>query len=773
MSALKEKLYAGVKFLLALGAACFLTAAFASYHSEDPSFNTASGLEVQNWMGKPGSYVSDLLFQGFGAAALLIPLFIFFWCGFYAREKRLPLFKTRLFAFVLLLLVAGTLFSSFGKVTLPGFKTERDLGGIPGSYLYSLLPFNFWVTASFYAVSAVLFAFCFKFPLKALFRLCFLRGKKVKKKGEDGEKTSQKYSRLFSVLSVFGMKKRSKVPMPEEVLVEKKEPVFGESLVKEKFKKALKEDKKVKSGKKVADVKGRSSSETSLTEEKGKYVMPPVDFLMLPPSGRKNGLTQEAMEKNAKRLESILEEFGVKGSIVHIQPGPVVTLYELELSAGIKTSRVIGLAEDIARVMSVISVRIAVIPGRSEIGIEMPNEKRETVYLRELIDTTEYRENKTALPLILGKDIAGTPVFANLASMPHLLVAGTTGSGKSVAINTMILSLLYRFTPKQCRMIMIDPKRLELSVYNGIPHLMIPVVTEAPKAVMALKWAVREMEDRYRAMSQMGVRNIENYNAKLREALATGKTLTRSVQTGFDPETGRPVIETQQLDLTPLPYIVIIVDEMADLMLVAGKDVEAAIQRLAQMARAAGLHLIMATQRPSVDVITGTIKANFPTRISFQVTSKIDSRTILGEQGAEQLLGKGDMLFMAAGQKPRRVHGPFVSDDEVEKVVSFWAQQGEPDYVTAIVDDQGADVSKGGSSGMGMETSSEENSLYDQAVNIVIKDRKASTSYIQRQLKIGYNRAADLMDRMEAEGVVSSPNATGRREVLVPDPNEP
>ena len=447
-------------------------------------------------------------------------------------------------------------------------------------------------------------------------------------------------------------------------------------------------------------------------------------------------------------------------------------MYELELSAGIKTARVIGLAEDIARVMSVVSVRIAVIPGQSEIGIEMPNEKREIVYLRELIDTKEYRENKTTLPLILGKDIAGAPVFANLASMPHLLVAGTTGSGKSVAVNTMILSLLYRFTPQQCRMIMIDPKMLELSVYNGIPHLMIPVVTEAPKAVMALKWAVREMEDRYRAMSQMGVRNIENYNAKLKEALASGKTLTRTVQTGFDPETGRPVIETQQLDLTSLPYIVIIVDEMADLMLVAGKDVEAAIQRLAQMARAAGLHLIMATQRPSVDVITGTIKANFPTRISFQVTSKIDSRTILGEQGAEQLLGKGDMLFMAAGHKPRRVHGPFVSDDEVEKVVAFWSSQGEPDYVTAIVDEQGTDK-KGGFAGMGEEASCEENSLYDQAVNIVIRDRKASTSYIQRQLKIGYNRAADLMDRMEAEGVVSAPNATGRREVLAPDPNEP
>lgn len=475
-------------------------------------------------------------------------------------------------------------------------------------------------------------------------------------------------------------------------------------------------------------------------------------------------ISSEALEQNARMLESVLEDFGVVGKIVKVRPGPVVTLYELEPQPGTKTSRVIGLADDIARSMSALSVRIATVPGRNVIGIELPNAKREMVLMRELLESDAFERAPSSLTLVLGKDIGGQPVMVDLARMPHLLIAGTTGSGKSVAINTMILSLLFRLKPEECRLIMIDPKMLELSVYDGIPHLLAPVVTEPGKAVVALKWAVREMEDRYRAMSQLGVRNIAGYNQRLAEAKAKGETLNRTVQTGFDAETGKPIYEEQALALEPLPFIVVVVDEMADLMLVAGKDVEAAIQRLAQMARAAGIHLIMATQRPSVDVITGTIKANFPTRISFQVTSKIDSRTILGEQGAEQLLGQGDMLYMAPGGRINRVHGPFVSDEEVEIIVQHLRNQGEPSYVDNVTEEeQDADASFAGASDSGDQ-------LYDQAVAIVTGEGKASTSFIQRQLQIGYNRAARIIEKMEAEGVVSKANHVGKREVLARRP---
>ncbi|HYH22357.1 MAG TPA: DNA translocase FtsK 4TM domain-containing protein [Azospirillum sp.] len=496
------------------------------------------------------------------------------------------------------------------------------------------------------------------------------------------------------------------------------------------------------------------------------YELPPLDLLQLPIlSSRSEQLDETALRRNAEELERVLADFGVKGEVQKVHPGPVVTLYELEPAPGTKSSRVIGLADDIARSMSAVSVRVAVVPGRNVIGIEMPNARRETVLLREIFAAEAFDRNQGKLVLALGKDIGGQPVCADLARFPHLLVAGTTGSGKSVAINTMILSLLYRLPPDRCRFIMIDPKMLELSVYEGIPHLLTPVVTDPKKAVVALKWTVREMEDRYRNMSKLGVRNIEGYNARLREARTNGESLTRRVQTGFDPDTGKPIFEEQPLDLKELPYIVVIVDEMADLMLVAGKDIEAAIQRLAQMARAAGIHLIMATQRPSVDVITGTIKANFPTRISFQVTSKIDSRTILGEQGAEQLLGQGDMLYMAGGGRITRVHGPFVSDNEVEHIVKFLKAQGEPNYVDAITeeDEDGGAFEDDGGSGGGSASGDE---MYDKAVAIVCRERKASTSFIQRQLRIGYNSAARLIERMEAEGVVSKPNHSGKREVL-------
>ena len=502
----------------------------------------------------------------------------------------------------------------------------------------------------------------------------------------------------------------------------------------------------------------------------GEYSLPQLGLLAYQKEIISSAPDKQTLEANARMLETVLQDFGIKGEIVKVRPGPVVTLYELEPAPGTRSSRVIGLADDIARSMSAVSVRVAVVPGLNVIGIELPNPSREMVFLRELFETNDYSTSKAKLPIALGKDIGGDPIIVDLAKMPHLLIAGTTGSGKSVAVNTMILSLLYKLSPEKCRMIMIDPKMLELSIYDNIPHLLSPVVTDPKKAVVALKWTVREMETRYRAMSKLGVRNIDGYNARLADARKKGEVLKRRVQTGFDAETGKPVFEDQPLDLTPIPFIVVVIDEVADLMLVAGKDIEGAVQRLAQMARAAGIHVIMATQRPSVDVITGTIKANFPTRISFQVTSKIDSRTILGEQGAEQLLGQGDMLHMAGGGRVTRVHGPFVSDEEVEDVVAHLRLQGEPEFNDSITeeDDVGDPLAAYGL-GAGEKDTNTGDELYDQAIAIVAQERKASTSFIQRNLKIGYNRAATIIERMEADGVVSASNHVGKREVLLPD----
>ncbi|MFC5422810.1 DNA translocase FtsK [Bosea eneae] len=499
------------------------------------------------------------------------------------------------------------------------------------------------------------------------------------------------------------------------------------------------------------------------------FELPPIEFLAEPPQIA-TAIPIEIIQQNSGLLEGILEDFNVRGEVVQACPGPVVTLYELEPAPGTKSSRVISLADDIARSMSAVSARVAVVQGKNAIGIELPNAKRETVFLRELLASQDFEGTKHKLALCLGKTIGGEPVIADLARMPHLLVAGTTGSGKSVAINTMILSILYRLKPEECRLIMVDPKMLELSVYDGIPHLLTPVVTDPKKAVVALKWAVREMEERYKKMSKLGVRNIDGFNLRVAEAAAAGEVITRTVQTGFDKHSGEAIYEEEAMDLSPLPYIVVIVDEMADLMMVAGKEIEGTIQRLAQMARAAGIHVVLATQRPSVDVITGTIKANFPTRISFQVTSKIDSRTILGEMGAEQLLGQGDMLYMAGGGRITRVHGPFVSDAEVEKVVAHLKTQGRPDYLDAVTaedeaggaeDEDGAVFDK---TGMGQ---AESDDPYEQAVAVVLRDKKASTSYIQRRLQIGYNRAASIMERMENEGIVGPANHAGKREILV------
>ena len=500
------------------------------------------------------------------------------------------------------------------------------------------------------------------------------------------------------------------------------------------------------------------------------YEPPELNFLTSPTVVQRHHQSDEALEENARMLENVLDDYGVKGEIVSVRPGPVVTMYELEPAPGLKASRVIGLADDIARSMSALSARVSTVPGRSVIGIELPNENRETVLLREIISTHSFGDGKHALPLALGKDISGKPEIADLSRMPHLLIAGTTGSGKSVAINTMIMSLLYKLTPDDCRLIMIDPKMLELSVYDNIPHLLSPVVTVPKKAVVALKWVVAEMEERYRKMSKMGVRNIGGYNSRVADAIKKGENFERTVQTGLDENTGEPVFETESFAPEKLPFIVVIVDEMADLMMVAGKEIEACIQRLAQMARASGIHLIMATQRPSVDVITGTIKANFPTRISFQVTSKVDSRTILGEMGAEQLLGMGDMLYMEGGGKITRIHAPFVSDEEVEIVVNHLKTFGPPSYVGGVV--KGPEDEEAGAIdevlGLGGNTNSE-NALYDQAVQIVAQDRKCSTSYIQRKLSIGYNKAAKIVEEMEENGIVSAANHVGKREILLPE----
>jgi S-DNA-T family DNA segregation ATPase FtsK/SpoIIIE len=575
--------------------------------------------------------------------------------------------------------------------------------------------------------------------LKALFSLAVGRGETVR--GHSFERTEP---------SLRGRASPSLVPKDEE---EDYDEEYEDDEEEEE------EDDEPAPRKRTVKASSRKSS---------AFVLPPISVLATPKASDRFTLSKDELEENSRALETVLQDFGVRGEIVKANPGPVVTLYELEPAPGIKSSRVIGLSDDIARSMSAVSARVAVVAGRNAIGIELPNAKRETVYLRELLTSKEATGNTAKLPLCLGKTIGGEPVIADLARMPHLLIAGTTGSGKSVGINTMILSLLYRLRPDQCRLIMVDPKMLELSVYDGIPHLLTPVVTDPKKAVVALKWAVREMEQRYKNMAKLGVRNIDGYNTRVAEAKAKGEELTRTVQTGFDKETGKAIYEEEQLNLDPLPYIVIIVDEMADLMMVAGKDIEGAVQRLAQMARAAGLHVILATQRPSVDVITGTIKANFPTRISFQVTSKIDSRVLLGEMGAEQLLGQGDMLYMAGGGRISRVHGPFVSDEEVEKIVRHLKTQGVPEYLEAVTaedetDEDGNAVFDNTSMGGG------EGDLFSQAVAIVKRDRKASTSYIQRRLQIGYNKAATLMERMEEAGIVGQANHAGKREILVPE----
>lgn len=744
-----------------------LLAALLTYDPKDPSLNTAgTNAGVQNMMGKSGAYAADLLVQTLGMASVLIAIAFAVWGWRIVKRKPMPHFGTRLPLLVLSVLLAAIAFAR-----VPAFESlgaGAYLGGSAGALIFNALgnQLQGWLGAMaflFVAVAAGTFCVFSYIPALGISLPEWVTGIVQTRDGAAyaAGRTGAAFSAFRKWHTAYsnedGVKPRririnddtpqndDKPERVDESLVAKRKPVVAPRA--DKPEKPKKEEKQKKLAFKAPD------------EE---WQLPHLDLLQDRAQANVTKLDEAGLQKNAEMLQTTLADFGVQGDILKVSPGPIVTLYEMEPAPGTKTSRVIGLSDDIARSMSSTAVRVAVVPGKNAIGIELPNAKREMVFLKELLATREAEKNAAKLPLILGKNIAGEPIIADLARMPHLLVAGTTGSGKSVAVNTMILSLLYRLSPEQCRFIMIDPKMLELSVYDEIPHLLTPVVTEAHKAVTSLKWAVREMEDRYRAMSKLGVRNIDGFNERIRAARATGEVLMHKIQTGFDPDSGKPVYEEQPIPLNDLPYIVIIVDEFADLMLVAGKEVENAIQRLAQMARAAGIHLIMATQRPSVDVITGVIKANFPTRISFQVTSKIDSRTILGEGGAEQLLGQGDMLYMAAGGRITRVHGPFVADDEVEKVVTFLRSQGVPNYIDGVTeseDEEGAFGEAGGGEGSGDD-------LYDQAVAIVLRERKVSTSFIQRHLQIGYNRAARIVERMEKEGLITAANHVGKREII-------
>jgi S-DNA-T family DNA segregation ATPase FtsK/SpoIIIE len=804
---------AGLVFFV-FGAAILLS--IASYHHTDPSANTASAAsdaEIGNWLGAPGAYIADFLLQTIGLGGAVFGIVFATW-GFriYKRQSLSPLWL-RVVALVISALAASV---AAARISSGGWLLAPYMGGSGGILiLQSLTRF----TPEILSLSPYTLVACITgiISLCALFFALAIRKEEyhalknlaahvsytivdtaitaaqsfiewvrhygdpdyeLPRSAAKADRAAKRAEKKREKAAAKEAKKAEKSAAPQSPPV-RKEPALTAPVQNKDTASAPEKERvapPVSSNINVVKPKTEAAQKkirqtTFALEDNGEWELPTIDLLEEPPEeDTSQQLDENALRQNAELLKNVLADFNIEGEITSIHPGPVVTLYELEPAPGTKTSRVIGLSDDIARSMSAISVRCSVIPGRSVIGIEIPNARRQTVHFYDMLTQTDISKTKAKLPLILGKDIGGSSVIADLAKMPHLLVAGTTGAGKSVAINTMILSLLYHLSPEKCRLIMIDPKMLELSVYDNIPHLLSPVVTEPGKAVVSLKWAVQEMEERYRAMSKLGVRNIDGYNQRLREARKKGETIMRKVQTGFDTETGKPVYEEQPLDLTELPYIVIVVDEFADLMLVAGKDVENAIQRLAQMARAAGLHLIMATQRPSVDVITGIIKANFPTRISFQVTSKVDSRTILNEGGAEQLLGMGDMLFMPSGGQLQRVHGPFVTDDDVESVVSFLKKQGEPAYIDDVTEggDFGdSDVMNamfGGSGG-----NSDVDELYDKAVAIVARERKASTSFIQRHLQIGYNRAARIIEEMEKQGVVTPATSTGKRDVLVSD----
>ena len=741
-----------------------LLVALITADKNDPSFTNISNANVSNWLGPIGANISAALISLIGLAAFFLALVPFFWGLSYFRKKPVPLLGFRLlFLPISLVFLAGGLFAVDGAGV-------SDIGGGGGAIIIKFImrfmqsiPSVFGLkTIHYVGIAALFLGFVGWLWIAAISRQQWLHvtgqaikvGRIFRGLFEIGQKVVGIFARIEKHFTRAPTKKtkRSKQRREPMLVAETGDEIASRAVSHSVSPRAQRRNNK-KAKQEALDFSSVSG-----------FQIPPARLLN-PPIKAQSGPSKSALQDNASQLEKVLSDFSVNGTIADVRFGPVVTRYDLNPAPGTKSQRVISLADDIARSMSAISVRVAVVPGQNVIGIELPNADRRVVMLRDILDHDVWAKDQSNLPMALGKDIAGSPVVVDLAKFPHLLVAGTTGSGKSVGINSMILSLLYRHTPETCRMIMIDPKMLELSVYDGIPHLLSPVVTDPSKAVTALKWAVRQMEDRYRNMAKMGVRNIGGYNERLAQARAKGETLTRRVQTGFDPETGKPIYEEEILDLAPLPFIVVVIDEVADLMLVAGKEIEGAVQRLAQMARAAGIHVIMATQRPSVDVITGTIKANFPTRISFQVTSRIDSRTILGEQGAEQLLGRGDMLFMEGGGRVVRVHGPFVDDGEVESVANFLRQQGEPEYDDRVVEEAGAgldltDATQGTANG---------GSLYEQAVALVVREQKASTSFVQRHLKIGYNRAATIIEEMESSGIISAANHVGKRDVLITD----
>jgi S-DNA-T family DNA segregation ATPase FtsK/SpoIIIE len=738
--------------LAAIGLVLFTS--LVTYHAGDPSLNHLSDAAPKNALGFFGATLADMLKQTVGWMSVLMVFASFGWAWRLILKDDEMRMAWRVVALIAALVSGATLLALLAASTHATWMNHAG-GAIGILVAFKLVPLlSAWGTG---ALAAVIFLATLPISLGLKFSEWLAIGYVM---GIIGG-TIADGARAF--IGLFRSRHRDEADedIEEDALEEDDEEDEDEEEIRgPRIKSKPKKRIEAKRQKKVAE-----QSALDLRARKGAYTMPSLSMMQKAPSKSVKQLSEAALDQNARLLESVLSDYGVKGEVTRVRPGPVVTLYEFEPAAGIKSSRVIGLSDDVARSMSAISARISVITGTSMLGIELPNAHRETVYMRDLCEDTSYEETEAKLPLILGKDISGEPVIADLAKMPHVLVAGTTGSGKSVAINTMIMSLIYHHTPEQCKFIMIDPKMLELSVYDNIPHLLAPVVTEPGKAVVALKWAVKEMENRYRLMSNLGVRNIDNYNKRLEEAKKKGEELTRNVQTGFDAETGKPIMEKQPLDMSALPFIVVIVDEMADLMLVAGKEIESSIQRLAQMARAAGIHIVMATQRPSVDVITGVIKANFPTRISFQVTSKIDSRTILGEQGAEQLLGQGDMLYMAGGGRITRVHGPFISDKEVENIVAYLRTQGEPQYDAAVTYDPEEESET--SDAFDEDETDADRALYEQAKEFVIRDNKASTSYVQRRLKIGYNRAARIIEKMESDGIVGPANHVGKREVLV------
>jgi S-DNA-T family DNA segregation ATPase FtsK/SpoIIIE len=786
--------------------AMLMVAALGSWSTQDPSLSHATNAPVRNLLGFPGAIVADLMMQLFGIASVALVLPIAIWGWRLATHRVLHRERLRLVAWVAAVVLSASFAACLPRTA--AWPLPAGLGGVTGD---ALLRFAVWIAGNDvlgFARLIVGVAAGMGASLALALTLGFgwqpveeeaprrSRRKVVKEEEEsvvddaqeEEEPQRRRWISLGSITHGF-LSLKARLARWHERRTTKRitfreasperaggrvEPRFGGDYQTALRELEMEDAPETDEEEDETPRARKPKAPTPKPQRRGRYQLPSLDVLSAPKRGERTTLSNDVIQANAQALEGVLGDFGVRGEIINARPGPVVTLYELEPAPGIKSSRVIGLSDDIARSMSALSARVAVVSGRNAIGIELPNPNREKVYLRELLAADDYNETTAKLPLCLGKTIGGESVIVDLARMPHLLIAGTTGSGKSVAINTMILSLLYRLTPDQCRLIMVDPKMLELSVYDAIPHLLTPVVTDPKKAVVALKWAVREMEERYKKMSKLGVRNIDGYNARVVEAKGKGEKLSRTVHTGYDKDSGEAIYEAEELDLEPLPYIVIIVDEMADLMMVAGKDIEGAVQRLAQMARAAGLHVILATQRPSVDVITGTIKANFPTRISFQVTSKIDSRTILGEQGAEQLLGQGDMLYMAGGGRISRVHGPFVSDEEVEKVVRHLKSQGTPQYLEAVttadeeVDEDGNPIFDATSMG----ATGDATDLYQQAVQIVLRDKKASTSYIQRRLQIGYNRAASIMERMEHEGVVGQANHAGKREILMGNEHE-